>query len=134
MINLEIGTQEVCLTLKENTTISNPYYVFEFYSNATKKTITFLCEDVNAGLPEDVRFNKFLITLVESESEQNLEQGIIYLPNTGYYQYKAYAQTTNTLPLDSNAELVEHGKVLYGFSDATITTFNPDIDIIVYNG
>lgn len=134
MINLSLGSNEVVLTLSENTTISNPYYLFAFYSQQTKQTKYFHAKDQNKGLPAAERFNKFTIELVEDSESERLDEGVICLPNEGFYEYTAYAQETSQLTPGSNAEIVEIGKVLYQFSDATLTTYSPDIDLIVYNG
>lgn len=135
MINLTLGENIVDLTLTENNTIgSNNQYLFEFYSNETRQTINFIGNDVNFGNESDSRYNRFQIFVVPTISEQDPFNANIYLPNKGFYEYKVYAQVEPNLEPQPNDVLCEYGRVYYEYSDATITSFSPDIEIIAYNG
>lgn len=134
MINLELGLNEVALTLSENTTITNPYYIFSFYSASTKTTKYFTSTDLNKGTEIEYRFNKFSIELVEDLAHEDINNGKIYLSEQGFYEYTIYAQESLSFPPDANAEIVEYGRVFYGFNESTITSYSPDIETIVYNG
>ena len=136
MINLEMGTNVIALTLSENVTgnYKDGQFLFKFYSNATKATKYFLGTDLNNGNESEYRYNKFNIVLVPTEAEEDLNAGVIYLPNTGFYEYTIYAQLDpNIEPQPTDLE-VEYGRVLYEFNEATITSFSPDIETIIYNG
>jgi hypothetical protein len=135
MINLVINENIVTLTLSENNTIgTNAQYLFEFYSNETRQSIFFLSSDINFNQDNQSRFNEFNISVVLDIKDQNLENSIIYLPNKGFYEYKVYAQIEPNLVPQETDVLCEYGRVYYEFSEASITSFNPDIEIIVYNG
>lgn len=137
MINLTLGENNVDLTISENVPlayIGNKIYLFEFYSNQTHQSIYFLSTDLNAGLESEYRFNRFEITLVATQAESDPEASSIYLPNTGFYEYKVYSQDIPNLEPQPTDVVVEYGRVYYEYSDATITSFSPDIEIIAYNG
>lgn len=137
MINLNIDVNVVDLTLSENVPISyqsNTTYLFEFYSNQTHQSIYFLSTDLNAGNDNDYRFNRFNITLVSNPQQIDPSSGVIYLPNTGFYEYKVYSQEVSDLRPQPTDVVVEYGRVYYEYSDVTITSFSPDIEIIAYNG
>ena len=96
--------QNLTFTLKRETTISNPTYLFEFESDQT--------------------FNKYYVigTLQSSTNRADIftiEEGVndptngqVILGNVGFYSYTVYAQTSTT-NLDPNLadETVETGKM-----------------------
>ena len=134
MINLELGLNIVALTLKEDTPSSGyalNEYLFKFFSHATNDTLYFLGQVQNS---DKERYSQVNITLVNSIAQQDLTQGIIYLPNTGFYEYTIYAQVSPDITPQQNDVLCEQGRVLYAFNEATITSFSPDIETIIYNG
>jgi hypothetical protein len=133
MINLELGLNVVALTLKESTPsgyLTNSY-LFKFVSHSTNSPIYFNAQPQNA---DNSRFNLFTITLVETEAQQNIDLGLIYIPNTGFLEYTIYAQLEPKPFIQTDDVAIEYGRVLYEFSDATITSFSPDIETIIYNG
>lgn len=133
MINLELGLNVVALTLKEDTpsgyTLNK--YLFKFFSHATNDTLYFLGQVENS---DKERYSKVNITLVDNIAQQDLTEGTIYLPNTGFYEYTIYAQESPDIIPQTTDVLCEQGRVLYGFNEATITSFSPDIETIIYNG
>jgi len=94
-------------TLTEKVTINNPYYLFSFKHQVLMSTVNFIASDVS-GFP--TRYNKFLIT--ETTGTVNLTSGIVSLPETGFYEYAIYEQTSSSNLNVANAEgLLEIGMV-----------------------
>jgi hypothetical protein len=133
MINLELGLNVVALTLKEDTPSGYGLntYLFKFFSHATNDTLYFLGSVENS---DKERYSQVNITVVNSIAQQELTQAIIYLPNTGFYEYTIYAQVSPDITPQPSDVLCEQGRVLYAFNEATITSFSPDIETIIYNG
>ena len=94
-------------TLTEKVTISNPYYLFSFKHQVLMSSVNFIASDVSS-FPS--RFNKFLIT--ETTGTVNLTSGIVSLPETGFYEYSIYEQTSSSNLNTNNATgLLEIGMV-----------------------
>ncbi len=71
MIKLEQNTiNDVVLTLREMTTISNPFYLFEFVSDDTNESKVFTASDVSTNKG---RYNEFKIEL--SDGTERLPKG-----------------------------------------------------------
>ena len=91
----------VSLTLKENTTISPVYYLFEFQNDFTKDKVYKLPTMVSSNS----RYTEFLIDLTD-------ETGYDLSP-TGWWSYKVYQQDNNTnLDPTLSQGLIEKGKLL----------------------
>ena len=94
-------------TLSEKVTLSNPYYLFSFKHQVLMSSVNFIASDVSS-FPS--RFNKFLIT--ETTGTVNLTSGIVSLPETGFYEYSIYEQTSSSNLNTNNATgLLEIGMV-----------------------
>jgi len=94
-------------TLTEKVTLNNPYYLFSFKHQVLMSTVNFIASDVSGFT---TRFNKFLIT--ETTGTVNLTSGIVSLPETGFYEYAIYQQTSSSNLNVANAEgLLEIGMV-----------------------
>jgi hypothetical protein len=94
-------------TLTEKVTLSNPYYLFSFKHQVLMSSVNFIASDVSSF---PARFNKFLIT--ETTGTVNLTSGIVSLPETGFYEYAIYQQTSSSNLNVANAEgLLEIGMV-----------------------
>ena len=78
-------------TLSEKVTLTNPYYLFSFKHQVLMSSLNFIASDVS-GFP--TRFNKFLIT--ETTGSVNLTSGVVSLPETGFYEYAIYEQTSSS--------------------------------------
>lgn len=129
MVNLEFGSNLVCLTLTESTTISNPIYLFEFVNDLTQEVICFISSDTS-NFKE--RFNQFNIQLVSKQNE-NLLTGLIYLKDKGYYSYSVYQQNSSlNLNPDNALGLVEVGKVFYNFNEDNSIELDSNNEFIVY--
>ena len=70
-------------------------------------SVNFISSDVSSF---PTRFNKFLIT--ETTGTVNLTSGIVSLPETGFYEYSIYEQTSSSnLNTDNATGLLEIGMV-----------------------
>lgn len=94
-------------TLSEKVTLTNPYYLFSFKHQVLMSSVNFIASDVS-GFP--TRYNKFLIT--ETTGSVNLTSGVVSLPETGFYEYAIYEQTSSSnLNLANVTGLLEIGMV-----------------------
>jgi hypothetical protein len=129
MINLNFGNNNVALTLKENTTISNPNYLFQFINATSLEEVVFIASDTSNFKD---RYNLFVIQLV-AKNAINLLNGQIYLNDTGYWTYNIYQQASPTnLNLELTGALVETGKVLYNFTQDNTIELEQDNKVIIY--
>lgn len=94
-------------TLSEKVTLTNPYYLFSFKHQVLMSSVNFIASDVS-GFP--TRYNKFLIT--ETTGTFNLTSGVVSLPETGFYEYAIYEQTSSSnLDISNTSGLLEIGMV-----------------------
>jgi hypothetical protein len=94
-------------TLSEKVTLTNPYYLFTFKHQVLMSSVNFIASDVS-GFP--TRYNKFLIT--ETTGSVNLTSGVVSLPETGFYEYAIYEQTSSSnLNLANVTGLLEIGMI-----------------------
>lgn len=94
-------------TLSEKVTLTNPYYLFSFKHQVLMSSVNFIASDVS-GFP--TRYNKFLIT--ETTGTVNLTSGVVSLPETGFYEYAIYEQTSSSnLDVSNAIGLLEIGMV-----------------------
>lgn len=93
-MNLQKATtnDNVGLTLAEDTTITNPVYLFEWQNDQTKVNYYAICQDVSLAGPARERSNLFNITLGVDDP---LNSSLI-LGNVGRYHYFIYEQTSTT--------------------------------------
>ncbi len=69
--------------------------------------VNFIASDVS-GFP--TRFNKFLIT--ETTGTVNLTSGVVSLPETGFYEYTIYEQTSSSnLNVNNTTSILEIGMI-----------------------
>lgn len=94
-------------TLSEKVTLTNPYYLFSFKHQVLMSSVNFIASDVS-GFP--TRYNKFLIT--ETTGTVNLTSGVVSLPETGFYEYAIYEQTSSSnLDISNTTGILEIGMV-----------------------
>ena len=93
-MNLQKATtnDNVGLTLAEDTTITNPVYLFEWQNDQTKVKYYAICQDVSIAGPARDRSILFDITLGVDDP---LNSSLI-LGNVGRYHYFIYEQTSTT--------------------------------------
>ena len=94
-------------TLSEKVTLTNPYYLFSFKHQVLMSSVNFIASDVSGF---STRYNKFLIT--ETTGTVNLTSGVVSLPETGFYEYAIYEQTSSSnLDINNTTGLLEIGMV-----------------------
>lgn len=94
-------------TLSEKVTLTNPYYLFSFKHQVLMSSVNFIASDVSSF---PTRYNKFLIT--ETTGTVNLTSGVVSLPETGFYEYSIYEQTSSSnLDINNTTGLLEIGMV-----------------------
>lgn len=94
-------------TLSEKVTLTNPYYLFSFKHQVLMSSVNFIASDVSSF---PTRYNKFLIT--ETTGTVNLTSGVVSLPETGFYEYAIYEQTSSSnLDTNNTTGLLEIGMV-----------------------
>lgn len=137
MVNLTYGENEIVATCSENLPSDNTQNwdsfiqgYFGIYSQVTKQTKWVFITNLYVYYPRADNFN---ITVVDQAGDESLEQGIVYLKEKGYYEYSIYTRFENNPSPSTEEILLERGKCLLEFSDATITTYNPNIEVIVYD-
>jgi hypothetical protein len=93
------------LTLAEKTTISNPYYLFEFQNDTTKVKYYQIFTDVSTVPIAQRVWNLFNIEVVNSGSGANK----IILGNVGKYHYIIYEQASSSNLNPAGLTIVERG-------------------------
>lgn len=98
MIKLEKNsTNTVVLTLSEKTTITNPYYLFEFTSDQTN--------EVKYIIPTDISVNKIRYNEFEIIEPTNISLTV------GTYKYRIFEQNNNSNYDTNGLNEVENGRV-----------------------
>ena len=131
MIKLVQNTSNnVALTLKEQATLSTPYYIFSFVNDDSGVAKVFTGSDVSVN---PTRYNKFVIEL---NSVEDLNNSVIDL-DKGFYTYKVYeTETEFDLDLDNATSIVESGKVYVEGSEQLVKSIYTEGNDtkVVYNG
>lgn len=139
MIKLNLNTtNNIVLTLTENATISNPFYLFEFEYDMSGDVDTFLAENISVSTE---RFDRFKIIVNTSGSTSDSSGSTIaelvwneYKGNNG--SYKVHQVLTPTLDLNDSIGILEVGKFLIESEPnevEEITYNNDNTKNIVYN-
>lgn len=105
MILLQLGINQVYLTISEMNTFNNPTYYIYITDETTKevKKVTLLDTSTNA-----IRYNQFAITVVDDILTEDLANGIVYL-NAGKHTYVFTTEPTPAAP--GAQEICEYGIV-----------------------
>lgn len=119
-------TENVAISLEEKTTISNPYYLFEFTSDSTLTSNTCICADVSvAGAARD-RSNLFDIT----EGVDDRTNSSLILFNEGRYHYTVREQASATnLDPDLSGDIVERGIMILLADPQTSSYIEHEINV-----
>lgn len=112
MIYLNPGaTNSVVLTLKERTTISGTVsYIFQLISDQTNKELIFTANDISLNTQ---RYDEFEWATVGSTASQDLNNGVIYLSNYGFYTYNVFETATYSTLSITGLDLVETGRLTF---------------------
>lgn len=101
VIQKATANTNLILTLKENTTLSNPYYLFVFSRGGNDYPV--ISADL-ATTAQKERFNKFTIT----EGSSDPTNGSLILGTPGVYELTVYEQSSSTnLDPDNATGVVE---------------------------
>ena len=117
------------MTLTEKSTLTNPYFLFNFVSDVTGNAVNFIATDLSNYTD---RYNQFLIT--ETSGTNNYTSGTITLSPEGTWTYKVYEQTssTNLNPLlATNTSPLEVGQVKVKGTETPYISNNSDNTFIV---
>lgn len=147
MIRFEkYSENNVVVTLTENSTATNPYYLFQFTNQTSNVDYYFIATDVS-NFKE--RYNEF--NVIERDNANTLA-GQVELGDTGFYNYTIFQTSLNTLSgltnasqaLDYTVKEVEKGKVwvvpssdsnyTYQLQDDTAIVYNPDDNLLTEDG
>lgn len=110
MIYLESNnTNKVVLTLKESSTFSNPYYLFQFKNEFTGNVMYFTTPNLSFNT---CRYDLFEITLDDNGAITDSIDIPIYL-EPGQYEYKVYESEVETINInDTNGKAIEIGRMI----------------------
>ena len=98
----------IALTLAEKTTLSSPYYLFEFENDATKRKFYQIFTDVSVAGEARERSNLFNIEVITTGSASANQ---ILLGALGQYTYTIWEQTSSSnLDPDNATGVVERGR------------------------
>jgi hypothetical protein len=102
MIRFQKGaTNTVTVTLTENSTLTNPIYLFQFTNQQTATDYYFIATDTSTFKE---RYNQFQV--VEKSNPDTLN-GEVLLGNEGFYNYYVYETTlANTSGLSNASQAV----------------------------
>lgn len=137
MIRLVSGSNDVVVTLTENSTVTDPIYLFRFF-NQQNNTNYYVIQPSDTSEFKQ-RYNRFDIILT---ADPNTLAGEIDLPLNGLYNYEVY-QTSLSVPfsigeaseaVDYVVKSVEKGLVFVVFDETPTETFEPaSIEYKVYD-
>lgn len=129
----------IVVTLYENSTVSNPIYLFELVNQQSNVKFYFISTDTSTNI---TRYNRF--ELIETTDPDTLN-GEVELDGEGYYNYTVYQ--TDLLNLDGLTEAseavpnivktVEVGLCFVEFNPVSNITYSPDSNtniVYQYNG
>ena len=119
----------VTVTLKEKTTISNAYYLWEWISKASGEK-KYCIQPTDLSAYQD-RFNQFTITETASP---NPIAGQVTLPTTGEWTYNVYEQASSTNLSPTGKTIVESGLVQVIGTATTDTQYTRTVTTAVYGG
>ena len=125
----------IVVTLYENSTVSNPIYLFELVNQQSNVKFYFISTDTSTNI---TRYNRF--ELIETNNADTLN-GEVELGGEGYYNYTVYQ--TDLLTLDGLTEAseavpnivktVEVGLCFVEFNPIVNITYSPESNTnIVY--
>lgn len=114
------ATTQLIMTLTENITLSNPFFLFEFRSDVSMSKVFFILP--NVSLHTD-RYDEF--TFIEGTTAT--------LNPTGQWSYRVFEQASSTnLNVDLAGNLLENGQIrVVGTSVSYIENSNQDNIFIV---
>lgn len=129
MLNFRENTSNIfAVTLAEKTTISNPYYLFEFENRITNEKSYCIPTDTSNY---KYRYNLFTVT---ETSNPTPTSGEVDLTGEGHYNYTVYEQDNNTNLDPTGLTIVEQGFMYLGEGYAEYTKYTNEAEYVQYNG
>jgi VCBS repeat-containing protein len=119
----------VTVTLKEKTTISNAYYLWEWISKASGEK-KYCIQPIDLSAYKD-RYNQFTIT---EKANPNPIAGEVTLTITGEWTYNVYEQASATNLSPTGKTIVESGIVQVIGTATTDTQYTRTVTTAVYGG
>jgi VCBS repeat-containing protein len=119
----------VTVTLKEKTTITNAYYLWEFISKASGEK-KYCIQPTYLSQYKD-RYNQFIIT---EDSTPNPIAGEVTLATTGEWSYNVYEQASASNLSPTGKTIVESGLVKVIGTATTDTQYTRTVTTAVYGG
>ena len=114
---LQGTSNKISVTLTENVTIANPYFLLELICDQTN--LSYFCL-LGTNISNDLgRYDAFLVT--ETSTPDNLDAEIT-LVQKGFYHYNIYQLSSASLT-PSNV-ILERGKAIVKYSTPTDTYYN----------
>lgn len=125
-INQSDTTASLVLTLTENVSINDPYFLFVFTHVLTKQVVKFLKFAGDDASNHIARYNEFVI---------NAAVTFLNKP-VGEYHYKVYEQASSTnLDVSLTGAVLEYGKLKLNRVPAFLyTKYNEPTTFKTYNG
>jgi len=121
MLRIERNQQSTLIvTVSELTTISAPYYLFEFIEEQTQEALCCILTNISTGIP---RYDEFVLV-----------DGVdITFPYAGFYTYKIYQQasSSNLDPALSDG-IVEEGRAHVFEVDSPSNYYDYNVTNFVY--
>lgn len=113
------------LTLKENVTINEPYYLFVFTHVLTKEKVLLVKHESEDESNNQGRINQFTINA-----------SVVFASKpVGEYHYKVYEKTTSSADESTAGNILEYGKLmLLRDTDFSFTQYNNSTSYKAYNG
>jgi hypothetical protein len=128
MILYKTQVNEVIVTVTELVTLSSPYYLFSFESDATNEFTYCIAANISNTTARSDEFE------IEDKASPVALNGEVDLP-AGTYIYRIYEQTspTNLNPANA-ASLLEEGHCRVIGAEQTDTEYSNDTTNTVYEG
>jgi len=118
MILLNLGINQMYLTISELNTINNPIYYIDFIDETVKDTKRVTITDTSLYAN---RYNQFQIEVTGTYSYESLTQSIVYL-NQGKHIYNVY-----TFDGTASYELCETGIAKVNWDGYEVTPYSDNI-------
>ena len=127
---MQSGINTFVVTVTENVTITNPYYLLRIVHDQTKKEFVCLVVDTS---DYPARYNRFQVTQQSSPDPLDAE---INVTESGLFHYYIYEQSSPTnLNYTNAAGLLEVGKLTYPLTAASTATYTGySVENNVYEG
>jgi len=131
MILLRINEREdnVCLTLKEKSTLENPVYLFEFWSTQNKDTKRYFNATDTSDYPDS--YNRFSMKPISTGSPDTSNGEFLAL-QTDLWNYKVYEMEALGLDPADAIGVVETGIMRVDADRPSVIEFEQETNVITF--